>query len=241
MNALTDRQLKLAILSALRLNGKQHRSSLVGRPDLPGLVEHHLRTKFEPAQRQQTDLAFIDLLREGLIQSTFDDLLEPTNWVVLADAGRQALERRALDPLDEALGRISAGLVEMRAGAWSAVASGRPDSLRQAAHSARELIDQTLKEGAPDDAVRLAPGFVPDKTSKNGVTRRHRLRYLMIKHAGDASETALREVEAACELVLAANASLLSAAHARAAPLQEDVRRSLQAAEIALRRLLQPR
>jgi hypothetical protein len=212
---------------------------LGGRGEQRGDLERHLSIAFNASDRQRADSAFGQLLNDGLIASTYTDLVDPTNWVEITEAGRDALRRGALDSLDEALRTISPHLVEAREGAWAAVASNRPDAARQAAHSARELIEQTLKEGAPDDTVRSASWFRPDGTSKSGVTRRQRLRYLMEKHRGETSDTDLTESEAAAELVFACDARLQSLSHART-PVSDldDVRGTLQVAEAALRRVL---
>ncbi|MBI3779833.1 MAG: hypothetical protein HY278_02050 [candidate division NC10 bacterium] len=238
MPDITVRSLKFAIMEALASTRKSHKFNLIGRASLQGDLERRLRTVFEPAHREMADIAFQELKSASLIRSTYDDLIDPDSWVEITEAGRIALARRSLDALDEALAKISPTLVELRDGAWSAVASGRPDSLRQASHSARELIDQTLKEGVPDGAVRHMPGFIDDPNSRTGITRRHRLRYLIGVHQDAVSESDLKVAEEACDLVLAADARLTALAHSRTAPTVSDVKDSLQAAEIALRRLL---
>ena len=154
------------------------------------------------------------------------------------DAGRNALQRGTLDDLDAALSAINPHLVEIRRGAWAALSSGQPDSLRQAAHSGRELIDQTLKGGASDAEVRAQPGFVPDSSSKSGVTRRMRLKLLMRKYKGSVSESDLRIVEKSCDVVEATDAKLMAHSHARTAPSRDDVKDALNTAEAALRRIL---
>ena len=239
-NDLTVRTLKFAILRALAGTRHQHKFNLLGKGSDQGDLERQLGIRFERAERHLADIAFRELETAELIRPTYDDLISPGLWVEITDAGRHALERQALDPLDEALHRISPNLVELRAGAWAAVTSARTDSLRQASHSARELIDQALKEGAPDEAVRRMPGFSEDKDSRSGLTRRHRLRYLMNGYSGAVSESRLRVAEEACDLVLATNDRLKAMAHARETPSQADVQDSLRAAEIALRTLLVP-
>jgi len=49
------------------------------------------------------------------------DLMIPDDWLCITEKGRQAIERNALDELDEALIKIDAHLVEIRRGAWSAL------------------------------------------------------------------------------------------------------------------------
>lgn len=234
---LTVRTLKLAILEALASGGKLHKFNLIGRGSSPGNLELGLGITVDSEKRALADQAFEQLKTDGLIQATYDDSVDPAAWVRITDAGRNALDRKCLDDLDHALSRISDTLVELRAGAWSAVLSRQPDSLRQAAHSGRELIDQTLKLGAPDDAVRAAKGFVPDKKGNSGITRRHRLRHLMFKHAS-SSDSQLKVAEKACELVEAADDRLKGLAHSRPVPQVKHVEDSLHAAEIALRSVL---
>lgn len=81
-------------------------------------------------------------------------------------------------------------------------------------------------------------GFAPDPSSKSGITRRHRLRYLMKLYRGSESDSELQVAEVACDLVIAADDRLQALAHSRLAPSAQEVRDSLQAAEIALRRVL---
>ena len=126
----------------------------------------------------------------------------------------------------------------MRAGAWEAVHSARPDAVRQAAHSGRELIDQTLKALAPDKLVRDQPWFNPNKTSRSGITRRHRIRLVIQERRGKPSRTDLDIAAKACELVLVIDKKLTALSHARSAPSQRDVADALRAAEIALERIL---
>ena len=191
MGKFSVRQLKLAILEILR-ERKNHRFNMLGRGNDRGEIERRLEATFEPSDRQLADLAFQELMNAGLVASTFTDLVDPANWVELTDAGRGALECRALDDLDVALAAISPHLVEMRAGAWAAIHSNRSDAVRQAAHSGRELLAQTLSVGAPDHEIKAQPGFVPDKKSKTGVTRRHRLKFLMMRNHVPESNTKSR-------------------------------------------------
>ncbi len=166
------------------------------------------------------------------------DMMVPDDWLEITEKGRAALTRNALDELDEALVRIDPHLVEIRRGAWSALASNHPDSLRQAAHSGRELIDQTLKTGAPTADIKSQKDFVPDKSSKEGVTRRMRIRYLMAKHRGSVSDSDVEVAERAADLVGAIDNKLTATSHARSAPMKQEVGDALTSAEIALRNVL---
>ena len=166
------RSLKFAILQCLSsCRGHQHkfnfRQGILARE-----IESALGLQLDAAQRHLAVIAFNELEQAGLIRPTYTDLIDPEAWVEITDAGRHALDQRHLDALDAALDAVAPNLVEIRAGAWAAVVSDRPDALRQAAHSARELIEQTLKTGAPDDAITALPWYSPDGTSKTGITRR---------------------------------------------------------------------
>lgn len=232
----------MAILKALSEAGEAglNKMNLLGRPFERGrgILEHSLGVKFEPHERALADQAFEGLKTDGLIRPTYRDPVSPEDWVEITEAGREALSRGTLDELDRALSEISPRLTEIRAGAWAAIRSGQPDAVRQAAHSGRELIDQTLKEGAPDEEVRADPSFVPDASSKPGITRRHRLRILMQKYRGEVSDSDLAIAERAIDLMLALDDRLISAAHSRLAASRDGVRDALVGAEIALRRIL---
>ena len=234
----TMRSMKIEILTALNSVNREHKMNLIGKGSFPGHLERRLRIRFNTENRELADRAFEELKANGHIRPTYDDIIAPESWVEITESGREALRQQCLDDLDSALAKISPTLVEMREGAWAAVTSRRPDSLRQASHSARELIDQTLKEGAPDKLIKQMAGFVPDRNSESGITRRHRLKYLMSTFQGDVSESGLRVADEACNLVIAADDRLKVLAHSRPVPTVSEVKDSLQVAEIALRRVL---
>jgi hypothetical protein len=236
---LTLQDLKLEILKLFAAAPRGgNKFNLLGRPYQTGGLEASLRITFDKEQRAMAAQAFEHLKKDGLIRSTLSDLVDPENWCEITNAGRQALESGGLDDLDSVLLSINPHLVEIRRGAWSALASNQPDSLRQAAHSGRELIDQTLKEGVLDSEIKAWPGFTPDTTSKSGVTRRMRLRLLMQKRKGSVSDSDLAIVEKSCDLVEAVDNKLMAQSHARAAPSPSDVKDALHTAETALRRIL---
>jgi hypothetical protein len=158
--------------------------------------------------------------------------------VIITDQGIEALQRKALDALDSALDAISPHLVELRGGAWAALASAAPDAPRQAAHSGREMVNQVLTLAAPDDAVRAQSWWVPDKTSHSGITRRHRLRYMLSKYRNSESESELLLADRGLALLITANDNLSAMAHARATVSSSQVKDALLASELALRRVL---
>jgi Predicted pPIWI-associating nuclease len=238
MGGINPRETKFAILEFLSKNGKAHRFNMLGRPYQTGSLEHVLGAKFDQSDRALADRAFEALKHDGLIEPTYTDIADPENWVQITEAGKEALSRRTLDDLDGALYEIDPHLVDIRDGAWASAWSAQPDALRQAAHSGRGLIDQTLKAIAPDDEVRGQPNFKPDQTSKTGITRRHRIRLGMKKRKGVVSNSDAKITDKACELVICINDKLLAQAHARSKPVTQDVIDALQVAEIALRKVI---
>lgn len=232
------RSMEMTILKLLSDGKQQHKMNLIGRPYQRGPLEECLGTTFDTETRQLADRAFEALRAKSFIRPTYGDLVNPELWVEITAAGRDALARGALDALDAALIRISPHLAEMRAGAWEAVHSGRADSLRQAAHSGRELIDQVLKEGAPDDQIKVQPNFVADSSSSTGVTRKHRLKFLMKTFKETESASALTVAEKAIDLIIAVDDRLKAASHSRDVPSKQDIVDALNAAEVALRALL---
>ena len=240
MPGLSLQDLKIHILKAIAAapHFGLHKYNLLGRGSLHGDLERQLGVTFDKNQRALAVQAFDQLRAASLIRPTYSDSSDPENWVEVTESGRTALEKGFFDQLDMALKAISSHLVDIRWGAWSALASAQPDSLRQAAHSGRELIDQVLKLGASDDEVKCEAGFVSDPSSKSGITRRQRLNLLMKRHRGAGSKSDLAIAEEACDLVLAIDQKLMAFAHSRSGPHPDDVRDSLEAAEIALRRIL---
>ncbi len=203
-----------------------------------GPLEWRYGTPLGPEERGLAVRAFDELRSSDLIRPTYADTVDPENWVTITDAGRQSLAKGALDDLDEALLRISPHLLEVRRGAWSAVASAQPDSLRQAAHSGRELIDQALKEGAPDAEVSVDPEFKSGSGRKSRFTRRDRLEFLMRKFRGEISESDLSIADKTIDLLLEIDNKLTAHSHARTAPQRTDVQDCLRMAESALSRTL---
>jgi hypothetical protein len=128
---------------------------VLGKPYTPGELETdwELNTTFSSDERNEARKALEELVAGDFIRPTMSDMMVPDDWLEITEKGRTALTRNALDELDEVLLVIDSHLVEIRRGAWSALASNHPDSLRQAAHSGRELIDQTLKAGAPNAEI----------------------------------------------------------------------------------------
>jgi hypothetical protein len=239
---LEQAKIELEILRIIAHRSPQavERSNLLGNATRPGELELTLGMNLTESERDRAYRAFDQMRESGALEPTRTDLTLPDNWVVITEAGRKALERGALDELDAALEKLDPHLIEVRRGMWSALDSDRPHSLAQAAHSARELIDQVLKAGAPDDKVRSAPYFEPDARSSSGITRRIRLKWLMREYRHEMSENDLAIAEAAADLVLAVDKKLMAEAHSRTGNDYEEVKIAIVAAETTLRAVLVP-
>jgi hypothetical protein len=215
-----------------------HKYNLLGRGELQGDLERSLGVRFERESRRVADRAFEALKASGLIVSTHEDLVDPESWVELTAAGREALNRGEVDPIDTALAKLSPHLVELREGAHIVLSSTAPDSARQAAHSGRELIDQLLRLAAPDDEVRRMPWFKPDATAATGITRRQRVRLILEHTHGSALEAETENVDAMVQLIVAYDRMLMARAHETKSPDTERVRSLIGQLDGALHTLL---
>lgn len=211
--------------------------TIIGKSFHSGELERHFGIGVNKDLRFIADQAFEELKNDGMIKPTYNDISDPESWFEITEKGVNALERKILDDLDDVLMNIDPHLVEIRDGAWSAVTSNTPDALRQAAHSGRELIEQTLRIAAPNEEIENQDWYTPDSSSRNGITRRHRLKLIMIKYRQQESKTDLKIAEKACELILEIDRKLQSMSHDSTSPNRMDVEDSLRTAETTLRRV----
>jgi Predicted pPIWI-associating nuclease len=234
----TDFDVKMAILEILSNTRTENKFNLIGRGHQRGPLEQILNVTFTNEERALAGKAVEELKQARLIHSNYTDLADPENWLEISESGRNALSQRALDDLDLALRRINPALCEMRHGAYAALLSGQPDSVRQAAHSARELIRQVLDILAPLGEIRAQPDFRPSKESQQGVTRKMRIRYVINKRQKGFSESDVDIVDSLCDPIDVLYNKLSAEAHRDVDRSQQDVQDLLRATEIVLRRLL---
>jgi Predicted pPIWI-associating nuclease len=218
---LADKTLKTAILTVLEEGGRSaHKMTIIGRPHQSGGLEHKLRVKFTPQDRALASDAFEQLKRDGYIQPTYSDMADPENWVVITDLGRQHLKSGLRDAIDSRLAEIGEHLVEMRAGMWNAAGRDTPDAPRQAAHSARELIDQTLRMGATPECE----------------TRSQRIKFFL-QRLGRVSKSELDVIDLTVRLIEAEHKKAIGAAHLPGTLTRRDATLIAENAEQILRRL----
>src|SRR5882672_10064861 len=206
---IAKHDLKKALLEILSKERQANKFNVIGRQYQEGALEYQLRTKFDSDDRALAAQAFEELRRDGYLQATYRDTADPENWVEITSSGKDFLGRDLKDRIDIGLETISPHLVELRQGMRDAVDRTSPDAARQAAHSARELVTQLLKEGAPPECD----------------TRKQRFRFLMEKNRGSeaVSKGDLEVIEANYKVVEAEYNKLLGSSHSRQSVLREEV------------------
>ena len=126
---LSNSDLKLLILRSFAKWGQRAKYNFLGKAHAQGDFERELNTTFSMEERNYARRALEELMQGDFIRPTMSDSFAPDAWLEITDKGRLALDRNALDELDEALREIDPQLVEIRRGAWSALASRHADSL----------------------------------------------------------------------------------------------------------------
>lgn len=210
--------------------GAEHRSSDLERE--LGAVTFTLE---ERAQAMRCARELQDL---SLIVPTYSDLSSPEEWRVITEEGRKALQRGALDDLDHALADLSPEFVNMRRGAWRASNSLAPDTVRQAAHSGRELVSQVLQRVSPDDDVRAQDWFTPNPGNPHQMPRKARYRHAILKRGRGWSDSDLDVALKAGDLLEAQHTKLSANAHAHGPVDRQAVHDALNTMDMVLRTLL---
>ncbi len=210
-----DTDLALAFLRYYSKVPKAHKSNVLGQSYQPGALETELGRNFTPEERSQAGRVQEGLIKDGLLEPTYDDMVDPEKWLRITEAGRSAEKSGAPDDLDLKLMKINPHLVTRRRGAWAAAASDHPDAPSQAAHSGRELVSHLLAELAPIDEIKAQLKFEPAKDSKTGVTRRMQIKYAMTKRPSGSSESDLAIAKSAAGLLDALHTKLSALTHGR--------------------------
>lgn len=235
----TDYDLMMALLRVFgRADRSLHIGNVLGAPYREGELASELQAKqsLTIETRAQARACARHLEQARLIVPTYSDLTSPEEWMVITQAGRDALQRGAIDDLDSALWKLSPSFVEMRHGAWRAANSSLPDAQRQAAHSARELLSQVLKVVSPNEEIKSQSWYIPRKPGQ--VTRRDRHRLAINKRERGRSDSDLEIAEKGSDLMEAVYIKLSGAAHTRDALNRQDIIDQLHTAEMVLRKLL---
>lgn len=214
----TKYDLAIAILKVYNQNkGKTFNryNILGGRGGYTGDIEYILNTVFTNDERALAGQVIAELEGQGLISPTYEDIVSPGDWLRITPLGEQALKTGALDRLDSLLLTLSSeiNLIQMRYGAYEAILSHRTDWQRHAATSCRELITKVLHAIAPDEEIKKSPGFIPDTTSKNGITRKMRIKFYLKQKELHVSESDSKIIEKASDLIEACYNKLAAVTH----------------------------
>jgi hypothetical protein len=97
-------ELKLWVLREVAATSRPvHKFNLIGRNGIGGPLEWQFGQAVTPEERMLAVRAFDELRAADLIRPTYADLVDPENWVIITEKGKQALGKGGLDELDEAL------------------------------------------------------------------------------------------------------------------------------------------
>lgn len=159
-------------------------------------------------------LSTVQFIVSGSTSGAVGTALESTGPVLITAPTFQ--RESAQSDLDEHLTTLWGGgsLAERRRDAWLAFHRGTPESSTQACHTLREILTDILDRFAPNDDVKSAPWWKPDPQTRDGVSKRHKVKYLVI--CGDdtaLSEGLLAELTAQVEHAMSAHQLTIKIAH----------------------------
>ena len=224
----TKHDLAIAILTVYeqRKPGSFNKYNVLGRGDTRGNLELHLDVDFTVEERVLADKVVNVLVERDQLVPTYTDTQSPEDWLVITEAGERALQTGALDELDTLLTGLHADndLLQMRYGAYDAVATQNTDWQRHAATSCRELITKVLHTISPDSEVKSDPHFVEDSSATNGITRKERTRHYLRSRDSSTSASRRTVIEKACDLVEACYTRLNAVTHADAQEVENLIK-----------------
>lgn len=214
------------------------RANVIGLEYQEGNFGRHHNRNLSNQERSMLDLVLRELQEKRLIQPVYRDIISRGEDLEITDKGRRALEKRVLDELDELLLALQsdADLIAMRYGAYDAVLHKQTDWQRQAASSLVELIDHTLRTISPDDQIQSKKWYAPQKDSKTGIIRRHRIRYFLEEKNGTRSKATEEVVDKAWGLIESCRGKLEGIKHT--SDNQNEVEQLIKLVEDALIYLL---
>lgn len=209
-------KLLLEILKYFKAQSKPIlRANVLGLVDEPGEFERFYDRIYKSEEKGKLDLGLLDLQKKGFICPAYKDIVSRGEDLQITEKGKKALELKALDTLDELLLGINSpsDLITMRYGAYDAILNKERDWPRQAAASLTELIDHTLRSIAPLDKIKEKDWYVPDPTSKNGITRAHKIRFYIEEKKGDRSESTEQIIKKSLDLIEATRSKIEGIKH----------------------------
>jgi hypothetical protein len=123
----------------------------------------------------------------------------------------------------------------MHEGVEKALSQPGPDYLSHAAHSMRDLFQGLLVQLAPNDVVSRQPWFERNRNAPGGITRLHRLRYILYGSGKQYSQADIDQLDSVAEAAKASLDLAMSRAHNHDPELTEqEVRLSIEEARFWL-------
>lgn len=105
-------------------------------------------------------------------------------------------------------------LGERRRDAWMTLERATPESAAQACHSMRELLTHLLDTYAKNVEVMKAGWWQPEAQTRDGVSKRHKVKYLMIcQSEAMVSDDLTKDLEAQIDRVLELHKQAIKLAH----------------------------
>ena len=155
----------------------------------------------------------IQLIVSGSTSMALQSAVITTIPLGSAPAYRRIDAQRELDDLLKAL-TGSDDLTNQRNAAWRALGLGGAEHGLQAAHSMREVLTQLLDRFAPNDAVKQAGWWTHAPNTRDGVSKRQKLRYFMVcRDQTGLSDDLLKELETQVDTAMDSHDAALKIAH----------------------------
>jgi hypothetical protein len=103
--------------------------------------------------------------------------------------------REIITELDYELEQIEKGLSSKRKGAWETFNSVSKDKKSQAANSMREILRKITSMWASNDDVKTAHWWKYEKDTDDGVSQKHRIRFLLFGLEDEVEDYILESIE----------------------------------------------
>jgi len=154
------------------------------------------------------------------------------------DFNRDSIERdldQRLDELDP-----NNNLVKWRKGSWQSFYSGFFDGLKNACHSMRNILTHLLDNLAENDLVKQADWWICDENTRDGVSKRQKIRYLICEESDANIDSDLTIIENNVDQCKKIHDELCAVAHNKTG-YEDSVKSYLRAMEDILLNILEYR
>ena len=181
----------LDTLSIFQENSESEPTLEIFLSDLDIKTEYELnenRQIGESLARSSIDLNFIVSNISSTALSTSTDSIIASNSIDLLKIYNPKIDieepyfldiKELEDELDNELNEIDKSLSKRRKGAWDTLYSSSDDKLAQAAHTMRDIFSNIISLFASNEAVKNSDWWEEALNTKEGVSLRQRIRYLL--------------------------------------------------------------